>query len=378
MHSGQIIKYALYPLRREPLTLVLLFGGILAFLLAGSTVDIRHGVLVIPLVAVISSWFFKYAFVLMDHIVEGRPGLPVLSPEMANPLGEKRPLLYLLFIVVIYAATAFLELYLGQVWVAIVRLIGLSVLPAVIATHAVTGKFFEALRPSLFNAMIWRMGTDYLWVLLLVTACWSAGWLLVVNGGQISFALRLILLMLLWLAQFSVLGGAIFERRDELGYDPEHSPEREAERADSERDRVRNQFIGLVFAEYRSGAFINAWNSIHHYARQQSKPLDQYLWIYERVAHWPNARLANRVAQEMVPLLLAAQRNSEALSIAKSRLQTDGEFRPLFAADLIRLVHLARDGGDKPLAKSLLKDFDRWFPNDPARAVVATIESSLL
>jgi hypothetical protein len=176
--------------------------------------------------------------------------------------------------------------------------------------------------------------------------------------------LRMALLMLLWLTLFSVLGGVIYARRLELGFEPEHSPERRQRRDDAERDRARNLFLDLIFTEYRSGNPRNAWNSIQQRAAQSGDLIAEYSWIYERVATWPKPRLASRIAQALLPLLLNAKRNGEALRIVKERLHADPEFRPLASSELIALALLARDGGDRPLARALLQDFDRHFPAD--------------
>jgi hypothetical protein len=92
----------------------------------------------------------------------------------------------------------------------------------------------------------------------------------------------------------------------------------------------------------------------------------EYAWIYERVASWPRPALADRIAQELLPLLLAGNRSSDALRITKARLQLNEQFRPVTSECLLRLSELARDAGDRPLARALLSDFDRHYPGDPA------------
>jgi hypothetical protein len=188
---------------------------------------------------------------------------------------------------------------------------------------------------------------------------------------------RTMVLMYLWLSMFAVLGGALFEYRDAIGFEASHSPERKQAREDAQRDFFRNRFIDRVFGEYRSGAYINAWNSIQEQARNSDDALAEYRWLFARIAQWPSPRLANRLAQEMLPLLLGKQLHSEALSIAKNRIQADVEFRPSTGEQLLKLAQLARDGGDRPLARALLKDFDRHFPNHSVRTSAAQLAEQL-
>ena len=44
---------------------------------------------------------------------------------------------------------------------------------------------------------------------------------------------------------------------------------------------------------------------------------------------------------------------------------------------LIKLVELARDAGDRPAARTLLQDFDAHFPNDAARGSIERLLQQL-
>lgn len=343
-----------------PLLLIAIFSLLLRL-------GVNAGLFGIPILLIIGSWFFKYAFVLLDHAAQGRPGAPVLTPEQANPLGEMRPVAYGVLIAAFYLATGALGGVFGSGLASALRLLGLAALPAILATHTITGAWSEALNPRTIAFTTQRLGSGFVLIMCVAVGCWWLGRAIVLDGGHLAFLLRVALLMLVWLTLFSVLGGVIHARRLELGFDAEQSPERAQRRETQERDRSRDVFLDRIFAEYRSGNHRNAWDSIQQRATRSPDAVAEYAWIYERVATWPKPRLANRVAQELLPPLLAAKRSSEALRIVKGRLQADAEFRPLASGELITLAQLARDGGDRPLARALLQDFERRFPDDAAR-----------
>ena len=69
--------------------------------------------------------------------------------------------------------------------------------------------------------------------------------------------------------------------------------------------------------------------------------------------------------------LLEEGATGELLDIVRSRLQPDPDFRPATAAELIRVVRIAADGGEPALARALLRDFEHHFPGDAATAIVA-------
>src|SRR5690606_41432085 len=74
----------------------------------------------------------------------------------------------------------------------------------------------------------------------------------------LPFILQIALFMYAWLALFSVIGGLLHERRDELGLDDAY--EFETFEGDDgvglERIRVRN--IDRIYAEWRGGSHTNA------------------------------------------------------------------------------------------------------------------------
>ena len=360
MFPVTLLRSLLLPFHTAPLLLVGIFS--LLLLLGVNTPPLGMAILLI-----IGSWFFKYAFLLLDHAAEGRPGAPVLSVEAANPLGEMRPLAYALAAVVFYFGTGAIGDLVGPTVLTVIRLVGLVALPAIIATHTITGSFARALHPLAIAVMIARLGWGYVLVVAVAAGAGLLGRAIVLEGDELAFLLRIALLMLLWLAMFSVLGGALHARRHAVGFDPEYSPERRQRRDDRDRDRERDLLVDQVFAESRAGRQQTAWQTIEQHASRSPSPMVEYAWIHDRVATWPNPKLANRVAQELLPLLLAAQRNGDALKVVRARLQADPEFRPLASGHLLKLAELARDGGDRPAARTLLHDFDRCFPDDPAR-----------
>jgi hypothetical protein len=73
----------------------------------------------------------------------------------------------------------------------------------------------------------------------------------------------------------------------------------------------------------------------------------------------------NRVVQELVPRLIAISRFSEAIMLTRQRVTADPEYRPTTATETLRIARIARDGGDRPTARALLRDIPRIFPNDP-------------
>jgi hypothetical protein len=71
------------PLRSAPLILIALFSVAL-------TIAANVGLFGIPLAVILSSWYLKYTFAILDVAAAGTAEPPVLSVEMVNPLSEGR------------------------------------------------------------------------------------------------------------------------------------------------------------------------------------------------------------------------------------------------------------------------------------------------
>jgi hypothetical protein len=197
-------------------------------------------------------------------------------------------------------------------------------------------------------------------------------------GEALPLGVRIALLMYAWLAMSSLIGGVLFERRFDIGLDDVHTPEGvTADDDDAPDERMRDREIDRIYAEWRGGAHANAWNTVLALVGKSSDPIAELRWLYQRAAQWPDGRLADRLARELLPRLLVQRSTGEALDLVRERLKKDARFRPAGSADLLTLVHLARTAGDRPTARLLLQDFSKLYPGDAAQAMVDRLNTQL-
>jgi hypothetical protein len=335
------------------------------------------GLLGIPAALIVGSWFLKYAFVLLDHVAHGHPGLPVLTAEQANPLGETRPLAYALLLGVGWGVAGALGAYLGAGAASALRLGGLLLLPAVIAAHVAGGRLGHALRPGVIAGTVRALGPAYLVVLAVAVACGYAARGIAFDAAHHSLWLRLAVLMSLWLTMFGVLGAAIHRRRFELGFEATHSPEREQARVDREVERRRQALMDQLFAESRAGPVGNAWATLERRLPDGPARIDDLEWVLERASAWPDPRFANRVAAALVTALLDARRTGAALDVVRARLRSTPGFGPAAPAEALRIAELARAAGDRATARAVLDGYAERYPGDPSAAVAASLRAEL-
>ena len=338
----------------------------------------RVGLFGIPLMGIMATWFFRYGLLMVDHVAWDQVDEPVLSVEMLNPLDQGKSIVLLIVTGIFFAIYYAAQYWFGAILGAIVGLGAVGLLPAVIAVQTAKDRALLALNPvDWFHAIRW-MKSDYLLVLGCILIYWVIAYIVILTplSEFLPLVVKVALLMFGWLATFALLGGVIRERRIS---DPDDSPLERFEEAESQEEiaRRRERKIDTIYGEWRSGAQKNAWQSLMREVEESGDPLAELRWMHERISLWPEPRLANRVAQELVPRLIAVSRFSDAINVTRQRLAADPEYRPTSANETLRMVRMARDGGDRPTARALLRDFQRFFPNDPLQPAADDLAAQL-
>ena len=374
MGAAAILRYLAVPLRTAPLLLIGTFSVLLVLAISARFLGI-------PLGLILLSWFSKYSFVLMDHVAEGVAEPPVLSLEMVNPLSEQRPMILLLMAIGLFYATDAASYWVGHGGALVLMVAVGLILPAVVAVQGATGTVVQSLNPRRVLGLIMRLRGDYLLILGFIALVWLFSRFVLESsiGDALPLVLRIALLMYAWLAMFALIGGVLFERRLDIGLDDVNTPEswNPDQGDDAPDERTRDREIDRIYAEWRGGAHANAWNTVLGLVGKSSDPIAELRWLYQRAAQWPDGRLADRLARELLPRLLAQRSTGEALDLVRERLRKDPRFRPTGSAELLTLVHLARTAGDRATARLLLQDFSKLYPGDPAQAMVDRLNTQL-
>jgi hypothetical protein len=367
-----LLHYLRFPLHAATLLLIVCFSLLL-------WIAENASVLGLPLLLIVTSWFCKYSFVLLDEITDGRTEPPALSMEMVNPV-EQRPFGMLLLIGVGYQLTGYLQPVLGIAGVDALRLAGVLIIPAIVAVMGITGRFSSGLRPAAVWQLITRFSVAYGLLVSTIALLWLIPAGLIFRLSATHFANGLLgqaMFMYLWLAMMAMIGGILYEHRDELGLEPAITPERNQARQQAEIDREHDRFMDSIFAQCRSGTFDKAIATISAFLDNSSNPLHEYRWLYANAKKWPDQRLAARLVQLCLPRLLEARAHGEALDHVRECLRVSPTFRPDTAAQLIRVVTIARNGGDRITARHLLRDFVQYYPNDTATPIVEKLAAEL-
>jgi len=333
----------------------------------------------IPLGFILISWFFKYSFVLLDSAAEGATEPPVLSVEMINPVNEQRPFVLLLLAIAIFFLSDTASYWFGPVTGSLAGFTAVAIIPAIVAVQGATGSVLQSFNPFMVTGLIARLRGDYVLILICILLLAGLSRAVVASpwSAELPAVLRIALLMYFWLAAYALIGGVLFTRRWDIGLDSAYAPEQKEARDNRELERERNLKIDRIYAQWRGGSKANAWKTVTALIDSSDQPLEELRWLHERAGRWPDPGLANRLARELLPKLLVAKCFSEALGVVQARVKTDPNFRTANSSDLLTLVRLARDAGDRPTARVLLSDFERFYPQDKEQRTVEILAQQL-
>lgn len=330
---------------------VLMLVAVLTF---GLMIAIVAGLFGFIVAAFIVSWFFKYCFALLDAIVSGRREPPVLSAEMISPLDEQRPLAQGLIIVAAASAVDLVRHRLGMP-AAVTLGAGLALaLPASVAVLGLTGNPLRAVWPPMLLEVLRGVGRDYLWPVGAMLGL--LGLALLLDSRLLPTWLPVAAIQCGFLVEFSLLGGMLFEHRLELGIDTQTAGERLAARDRREHALERHRMLDRAYSQLRVHRPLAGWQEIEtwlavHAQGEAAIPERERLLV--AVNRWDDGRAADRLANELIAMLLARRDSGRALEALELRLQANAAFRPAHEEHLRRLAELAGLAGKKGLERRL-------------------------
>jgi hypothetical protein len=330
----------------------------------------------IPLALLVTSWFFKYAYILFDHTVRGFDEPPTLDIQMMNPIDEQRPLGQVVILGLIGYAVYLTFDHFGTPAAVGLAIVSLFFLPASVAILGLESNLLKAAFPVYWFSLVRGLGLLYGAVLLVIFA--YALILRLLWAFDLWLPVEVVIGMFAVLSVFSFLGGALYERRHELNLETWVSPERTAALAEKHTQRENDRHVHEAYGLMRAGSHIKSFQMLEDWLKSRGNAPEDYGFLCERTLSWGDPRYVSRLSEEYVERLLTLKRTGEALDVVSQRLNLDPTFRPKSAADTLTIAQLAaRGGGASRLARILLSDFAERFAGDPRLAEALALKDHL-
>jgi hypothetical protein len=330
----------------------------------------------IPVALLVTSWFFKYAYILFDHTARGFDEPPILDIQMMNPIDEQRPLAQVVILGLIGYAVYLTYDHFGTPAAVGLGGVCLFFLPASVAILGLESNILKAAYPVYWFSLVRGLGILYGAVLLVIVAyvlalklLWSFGLMLPVELVVGMFAV---------LSVFSFLAGALYERRHQLNLETWVSPERTAALEEKQTQRENDKIVHEAYGLMRAASHIKSFQMLEDWLKSRGNAPEDYRWLCERTVSWDDPRYLTRLTEEHVARLLTLKRTGEALDVVAQRVNLDASFRPKSAAETLSIAQLAARGGGAPrLARILLSDFAARFAGDPLLITALALKDHL-
>ena len=361
-----LLRYLIRPLEATTVMLIILFTMGFEFAVHGGIYGLIMGFLML-------SWFFKYAYVLVDAAANGVEKPPVLSVEMLNPVDEQRPAAQ----VIICAGVGWVVYHLGGVPGIAVTVVALLYLPVSIAVLGASSRAIDAVNPVALTRTIIGLGAYYPLILGIIAVYATA--VFFVARTDLWESLQVGFLLFCVLSIFTVLGGALYERRHVLGLEPTHTPERKAERAEQERAKERHKALDEVYGEARGGNFMASRESLLRWLRHVDVDwLERDVrFIFGQARTWQDEKAFVFVSRFLISYLIETGKTGTAVEIVDGVLTRAPAIKLGTASDTVKIANLARAAGKRSLALRVIAQFETQFPGDVRTPEVTTLRSEI-
>jgi len=305
----------------------------------------------IPLICILTSWLIKYCFVLLDTGLFGNTEPPVLSVEMLNPLSEARPFALCFWIASCLALAIGAWNYAGAGLAFVVASVGIFLIPAIIGSLGLSSNVYLASLPNRWLHIMWTLGLDYMLITFIMLAAGGLIYLLVSieAPGWVGISVQQLLLLFI----FSCVGSALFERRAELGLESRSQDEHKEERRQREHNRDRQRAVDGAYEQFRHEKPKEGWRELEKWLTvhaQGQRRLIEYYAVLKAASAWEDPRPADRLANDLIAILLAQRDTGAALEVAEARFASNPSFRP---TAVVRLTELAGLAGKRTLRRQL-------------------------
>jgi hypothetical protein len=286
--APSFLRALLVPWSLASVLFVVFSAGLLAFFLGKGVYGVVGSYFLL-------SWFFKYAYVVLEHVANGHLEAPVASVEMLGPF-EQRPLILVAWCLITYTTARTLG---GAAGTALVTLV-LLMLPATVAVLGLGSGVFQSINPLTLWRTMRGLGIYYLGALGLMAA--AATLIFVMEKMDAWNMLTIAVAEVAVLTVFSTLGGALFVRRLEIGHEPIVSPERQVENEDREHSRALSAMLDDLYTQARLKKHEPALNILGQWFAQTD---DRYIvsdanTIGARVAAWNDSKALGWISRALV------------------------------------------------------------------------------
>jgi hypothetical protein len=371
---SEFLRVLAMPFQLAPLLFVVLTSILLGLFLGG---DLIRMLLSIAAIWMLLTWLTQYALHLIDDAANGVRESAAASVEMVNPFDDPRAWVHPAL-----AVGLGVLLYLHPDWPRVAVLCVAALLfPASIGACAISGHVIDAVHPGSMARVVRGLGPYYLLITGFAVAAALAGLWLFDRIAWIS--VRIAMLEMLLLLVYACIGGALYVRRDQLGFAPRITPDRLEERRRAERVELRQQWLDGLYRDLRVRESARAIGNAAQWfeaAAPRDLPGDVQA-LLEAGRQWTEPRQLPKLLAGLATHLLGRRQTALAFTVIEAGLAAQADFSCTGEAEAVQMIGYARQTGRRRTAVALLGNFLRsqppgFAPGAELGALAATLNAA--
>jgi len=333
---------------------LLVVAAVYGFLLTLSSVA---GLFGIPLAILVTLSLWRYSYTVLRHAARDTKEIPPPDIESMNPVGEFTLIVhFVLFPTVIWLSVSF-PFGAGPV-VDMLRATGTLILivafPASAALMGMTSNLAESLNPKSIVSLIRTFGSTYAALLVtsatLVLLLTVAQELLQRAPGLVALLLYDVFLIWALLANFALIGAAIYKQRD--AFDVAETVESTEERLQRQTHSDWQKTLDLAYASIRSGLVAEGYQTLKQFIEKENETIELHYWLFEKMLSWEDNSHALQVAVALIDHLIEAGEHYKAIKLFTECQHISPSFA-IAAGSAASLADYAREIGWHAVAEQL-------------------------
>lgn len=289
-----LFRVLAYPLALSPLVMILILSLISAMSYYGGPII----AILLVSTALFALWYLKYLFLILISTADGNPDCPVLTETLIRPLEDLRHLKFLILLLAhatLMGVMSDTSPVLGTIY-----LVGFIILlPAMVIVLGIENSFLKTAHLPMLLQIIRHSGLLY-WAVFAFYGV-STGFTLYLIKHQTGIFMISAVILYLVMVAFHLLGVILYTRREALGYQANHTPEREHAQMN---EQTRKRYLQVADMLYRQQCRAPVLASADR--QLEAEPLEAYDFLLDEARTWDNPRFLQRYLDHYLSTYLEA------------------------------------------------------------------------
>lgn len=304
-----LFRVLTYPMGLSPLIIIAITALVITIALVSPITLVYE----VAAIAIILPLYLKYLFLILTATADGESECPVLPDTLARPFEDLRYLKLLALLVANASLMGAIGAF-SPMSAAVYLLVFILLLPAMILVIGGEDSLLKTANLPLLVGIVNRSGPLYWAVFAFCIAAVGLIHFLSANHTALYFVIFTALYLVL--AAFHLLGVILYTRREELGYQAMHTPEREQQELSAETHKRHQQAADILHRQDCKPAALEEVDRL-----LENESLDVYDFLLGRVLTWDNTRAKQRYMNHYLGKYLNARQLLRGMKTYESVLQ---------------------------------------------------------